>query len=236
MNRDDILLKAQEFVREELAADGSGHDWHHVRRVWENARQLVAEEGGNRFVVEMAALLHDIEDWKVTGKKPGEKGGKVEAFLGRFLLSEADIKAILDVVSGIGYVKTIDTPELRLESLEAKIVSDADKLDAVGAIGIARCFALSGNKNMLIFDPDVFPVSDLTHDRYVDFKRKGNTSINHFFDKLLRLRGMFHTQAAKKEGEKRHQVMVDFLDRFFEENHMPEWQDFLQKFLLKTGG
>ena len=224
-----LIHQTAVFVEKELSNEGSGHDWQHVWRVWKNAKRLGPLEHADMQVVELAALLHDIDDWKIAGAKPGDEPVKAKAFLEQQGCTDNLVKTVCDVIATIDFKGSLDTD--RDLTLEAKVVFDADKLDAIGAVGIARCFTFNGHTGRPMFLPDVFPDDDLDQAAYTNLKRDANTGINHFFDKLLRLKNRMYTDAGKVEAQKRHDVMVSFLNSFFDEVNAAEWQDHLKAFL-----
>lgn len=199
-------------VKKQLEKDASGHDWYHIERVWNTAKHLQSKEGGDLLTVEIAALLHDISDHKLNGGILND-GGRVAYDL---LIQEGcehkfaqNVAEIVDSVSFKG-AEVEDKPA----SLEAKIVQDADRLDAIGAIGIARVFAFGGAKKQPMYNPDHAPTRHTSFEEYASAK---TTSINHFYEKLLLLHERLHTATAKKIGKERHLIMERYLDQFFKE-------------------
>ncbi|MEH7335918.1 HD domain-containing protein [Neobacillus drentensis] len=206
-----IIKQTEEFVLHELGEDATGHDWFHVDRVRRNALHICKEEkAGDPFIIEMAALLHDIPDEKLN--ESAEKGQqKLETFLESVSLTDSDKNHIVNIIESISYKGGRKTT---LESIEAKIVQDADRLDAIGAIGIARAFAYGGKKGQPIYDPSITVRKEMSLEEY----RKGkSTSIHHFYEKLLKLRDLLNTEAAKNMAASRHQMMVLFLEQFYQE-------------------
>lgn len=210
MNR-GIIHKTEEFVRNTLGDDTTGHDWHHIERVRRNALYIAKkEQKGDSFLIEMAALLHDIPDAKLNpSREAGER--KLSDFLEQLEISEeasSSIKAIIDSVSFKG------GHNIRVLSAEAQIVQDADRLDAIGAVGIARAFAYGGKKGQLIYDPSLVIRKEMSEEEY----RNGrSSSINHFYEKLLKLRDLLNTDAAMEMAEERHEFIEQFLHQFFKE-------------------
>ena len=206
-----MIEQTEVYVRNELGEDATGHDWFHVDRVRRNALHICKEEkAGDPFIIEMAALLHDISDEKLN--ESSEKGEeKLEAFLQTLPLNDHDkkhIKQIIATISFKGGKKTI------LSTIEAEIVQDADRLDALGAIGIARAFAYGGKKGQSIYDPGIAVRKEMTVTEY----RKGkSTSIHHFYEKLLKLKDLLNTATAQKMAESRQQMMETFLEQFYQE-------------------
>ncbi|MGG3562513.1 HD domain-containing protein [Neobacillus rhizosphaerae] len=211
MVKNQIIEKTESFVRNELGEDVTGHDWFHVDRVRKNAIHICKEEKqGDPFIIEMAALLHDIPDEKLN--ESVEKGRvKLDSFFQSITLSSEEQSHIHQIIHSISYKGGKKTD---LESVEAKIVQDADRLDAIGAIGIARAFAYGGKKGQQIYDPNIQVREKMSLDEYRQGK---STSIHHFYEKLLKLKDLLNTDAAKRMAENRHQMMVLFLDQFFQE-------------------
>ncbi len=201
-----IVIK---FLKEEFKDDTTGHDWFHIKRVYENACFIQTKEGGNKTVIELAALLHDISDHKFNGGKlniGGQIGYELLRKKGCSKEIASQVKEIIDVVSFKGALVK-DTPK----TLEAKIVQDADRLDAMGAIGIARAFAFGGNKNRPIYDPNTPPI---LHDNFEAYSKSKSHTVNHFYEKLLLLKDRLHTSTAKNIGQLRHDYMLNFLEQF----------------------
>jgi uncharacterized protein len=174
-------------------------------------RRLQKKEGGDLFVIEMAALLHDVDDWKFSGKTK-----KAKQWLSALKLPSHETKNVLEVIGAVSFKGA--GVETKPKTIEAKIVQDADRLDAMGAIGIARCFAYGGFAGKPIYDPSIEPKRHATFSQY---KKARTTSINHFYEKLLLLKGRMNTRNAKKIAEKRHAFMKAYLEEFFKEIHSP---------------
>lgn len=205
----DMIEAAEKFVKNELGKDSSGHDWHHIDRVRKNARLIWSkEQKGNWFIIEMAALLHDIPDEKLNETE--EAGlAKLDSFLSGLELESNIANLIKDCIETVSFK---GGREIELNSIEAEIVQDADRLDALGAIGIARTFAYGGKKGHPIFDPGISVRAEMTLEEY----RTGNSSsINHFYEKLLKLKDKMNTEQAKKLAEERHAFMESFLAQFY---------------------
>ncbi|MEH7885812.1 HD domain-containing protein [Bacillus sp. JJ1609] len=207
----DMIEAAEAFVKNELGKDSSGHDWHHIDRVRKNARLIWSkEQKGDWFIIEMAALLHDIPDEKLNETE--EAGwSKLDSFLSGLELERNIANLIKDCIETVSFK---GGREIELNSIEAKIVQDADRLDALGAIGIARTFAYGGKKGHPIFDPDISVREEMTLEEYRTGK---SSSINHFFEKLLKLKDKMNTEQAKKLAEERHAFMESFLAQFYSE-------------------
>ncbi len=207
-----IIRLTEDFVRERLAGDSSGHDWHHVDRVRRGAVMIGAAEGADLILVELAALLHDVADWKFHDGDD-EAGPRVA---GEWLASQGvendvieHVQAIIRELSfkGAG-VATCPT------TLEGKVVQDADRLDAIGAIGVARTFAYGGHKGQPMYDPLKQPVM---HDSFNAYKSNQGTTINHFYEKLLLLQDRLNTSTSRQIARSRHQFMEQFLAQFYRE-------------------
>lgn len=227
MQNDAIIKAVARDVEKLLANEGSGHDWQHIRRVWRTAVQLADMEGADETVVALAALLHDVDDRKLTGDATTAE----RLPTGRRIMAAAGVDPVLaetvcDTIKMTGFHKSIDGNQER--TLEAHILSDADQLDAIGAIGIARTFVYGASKKRPMFDPDHFPMERFTA---AEYDANEGSTVNHFFEKLLRLRGLMFTESGRIEAQTRHSRMVSFLDDFFEESFAPpEWTDLLNKY------
>jgi len=207
-----LIENTRAYVEAELAGDGSGHDWWHIHRVWKMAIRLAEAEGADRTVVELAALLHDIADWKFHDGDEAKGAAKVRGFLESQAVDEATQAHVLEIIAGLSYKGAgVATP---MRTLEGRIVQDADRLDAIGAQGIARAFAYGGAKNRLIYHPDEAPVM---HGDFESYKNSRGHSINHFYEKLLLLKDRMNTDAARAVALERHRFMEQFLERFFAE-------------------
>lgn len=212
MKKEKIIERIADKVKRNLKDEGSGHDWWHTYRVCKMAKHICKRERANMFVVELAALLHDVADWKFHGGDNNVGPRMARQILSKQGISEEIIDHVCEIIrtapfKGAG-VKT------RMQTLEGKVVQDADRLDAIGAIGIARAFAYGGHKKQLIYNPNQKPVLHQTKEAY--FKSESPT-INHFFEKLLLLKDRMNTKTAKKIAKERHKFMEKYLDRFFEE-------------------
>jgi uncharacterized protein len=207
-----IIQETVDYVHEVLAGESSGHDWWHTRRVWKMARKIAIQEQANILVVELAALLHDIADWKSYDGDLSIGPKKARDWLKNFDLRDEDIDSVCQIIHDTSF-KGAQTEEASL-TLEGMIVQDADRLDAIGAIGIGRTFAYGGNKDRIMYDPEIEPVLHKTAESY--FNNQGPT-INHFYEKLLLLKDRMNTQYAREIATERHEFMEDFLSHFFDE-------------------
>ncbi len=193
--------------------DSTGHDWWHVYRVWQLAKHIAKKENANIHLVEMAALLHDMDDWKLTP----ENDKKNEYSNARKLLIDCAIDSNT-IEKVIGIIKEVSFKGANVDttptSLEACVVQDADRLDAIGAIGIARAFAYGGSKNRPLYDPNCPPV---LHSSFAEYKNSKGSTLNHFYEKLLLLKNMMNTQTAIGIAERRHEYMEQFVSQFLNE-------------------
>lgn len=209
IRENDVLSQTENFIKKHFESEGSGHDWWHIFRVRNLALELAKTEGGNLFVIEMAALLHDLDDWKLNSS---EDHSKTTAWLKGQNVPDLDSKLILEIIDQVSFKGA--GVETEAKTIEAQIVQDADRMDAIGAVGIARTFAYGGNKNRLLHHPDIKPEM---HQSFEAYKKTTAPTINHFYEKLLLLKDRMNTQSAKKMAEERHKYMETFLAQFFEE-------------------
>lgn len=207
---ENLLEKTLVFIKERFENDYSGHDYYHSIRVYNLATSICKKENANLEIVQLAALLHDVDDYKLFGGNAGTYS-KAEAFLKENKISDKKIRFICDIISSISF-KGTDTQIP--QSKEGKVVQDADRLDAIGAIGITRTFAYGGSKNRPIYVPNEKPKVNMSFEEY---SKSNGTSINHFYEKLLRLKDLMNTITAKKMAESRHKYMEEFLVEFFDE-------------------
>lgn len=207
-----IIEKTKEYVKETLKDDSSGHDWWHIFRVCELAKEIAKQENAEVFAVELGALLHDTADYKFY-KGDLEEGVKVqEKRLREMGVDEKTIEIVGDIIANTSFKGAKVKVERKFK--EGQIVSDADKIDAIGAIGIARVFAYGGSKGHLIYDPQIKPV---VHQSFEDYKIAHSPSINHFYEKLLLLKDQMYTETGKKIAQHRHKYMEEFLKEFYYE-------------------
>ena len=210
MNKEKIIAQTAEHIRLKLEGEGSGHDWWHVYRVWKNAIHIGKQEKADLFVIELAALLHDIADWKFHNGNEDIGPQLAREWLETLSVEESVIAHVCRIIraisfKGAGVKNTMDSPE-------GLIVQDADRLDAMGAIGIARTFAYGSSKHREIYNPTVNPQ---LHTSFEQYKNSEGTTINHFYEKLLLLKDLMNTPTAKEIAEGRHKYMQEFLQQFF---------------------
>lgn len=207
----EILQKTAQYVEEKLTGEGSGHDWWHIVRVRQMAERLALEEGADSFICQMAALVHDLADEKIAGSE--EAGlAEVRQLLDSLGLFDHQTQEILTIIQGISY-KGGTLRDVPL-SLEGQIVQDADRLDAIGAIGVARTMVFSGHKQRPIHDPQVAVREQMTLEEY---RSNQGTAISHFYEKLLKLKDLMNTQTAKRLAQGRHDFLELYLEQFFAE-------------------
>lgn len=212
MDKEQIIKKTEEYARNFLEKEGSGHDWWHVNRVWKMSKYIAKQEGGDLFVIELASLLHDIADWKFHNGDEAFCSKLARKWLESLDVKEFIISQVCYIIENISFKG--EGVKSKIKTLEGKIVQDADRLDSIGAIGISRCFSYGGYKGRSIHDPNLKPIPNKNFEEY---KTKDMTSINHFYEKLLLVKNMMNTKTAKSIAEGRHKFMENFLDRFFKE-------------------
>jgi uncharacterized protein len=207
-----IIQSTIEYVKTALKNSEGGHDWFHIERVWKNAMLIAKEEECDMELVQLAALLHDIADSKFHGGDE-ELGPKTAVnWLRSQNYPQDRIDRIASIIRAISYKGGANEHEDH--SIEFHIVQDADRLDAIGAIGIARTFNYGGFKNRAIYDPSIAPNLNMTKEEY---KKSTAPTINHFYDKLLLLKDLMNTESGKRIAEQRHQYMEGFLNQFYNE-------------------
>ena len=212
MDNRDLIDKTVAFVKHTLQNAEGGHDWWHIHRVWNNAKRIAKTEQADLLVVELAALLHDIADSKF--HNGDEEIGPKTA--GDFLIDiGVDLEAIAHVQNIIRYISfKSGFDKAGFYSIELGIVQDADRLDAIGAIGIARAFNYGGFKGREIYNPELKPDLNMTKERY---KNTNAPSINHFYEKLLLLKDKMNTETGKTMAQQRHAFMLAYLEQFYSE-------------------
>jgi uncharacterized protein len=215
MTREQLLAEAEAFARAVLAGDASGHDWWHVARVRALARTIAREEGADAFVCELAALLHDVADDKIAGDEAAGLAtvrGWLEAHGAEANGAEANVtEHVMEIIATMSFGGGSKPP---MRTLEGRVVQDADRLDALGAIGIARAFAYGGSRGRALYDPEMPPREYASK---AEYRASDSPTINHFYEKLLLLRERMNTPFARRLAEQRHRVMEDFLAEFYAE-------------------
>jgi uncharacterized protein len=223
MGRQEIIKKTELFVKQTLSKDSTGHDWWHIHRVRNLSKRIARHEGADIFIVELVALLHDIGDYKFFQGDEEVGSVKVREWLSSLEISPSLIDKIVEITSQISFMHTLPDkgkgrgkknsaiPTLYKELMS---VTDADRLDAMGAIGIARAFTYGGFFSRSIYDPAIKPNKSITREEY---KTTEAPSINHFYEKLLKLKDMMYTKLGRRMAKRRHRFLNLYLKQFFKE-------------------
>lgn len=214
MHKTKIIQQTAEYIRSRLTGEGSGHDWWHVFRVWKNAVHIAKNETADLFTVELAALLHDIADWKFHDGNDDIGPQLAREWLEKLSVEEDVISHVCQIISDISFKGS--GVQSKMKTIEGMIVQDADRLDAIGAIGIARTFAYGGAKGREIYNPEIKPE---IHHSFEEYKKSKGPTINHFHEKLLLLKDLMNTETARNMAKHRHRFMESFLEEF-----MYEWE------------
>jgi len=212
LKRVEICQKVKMYVRGEQEGEGTGHDWWHSLRVSRLAKHIAKQEEADIHIVELSALLHDIADWKFTGGDETVGPAMAKECLFKAGAGKEVIDQICDIIRTISFKGAGVKNEMKI--IEGKIVQDADRLDAIGAIGIARTFAYGGSRGREIYNPEIKPER---HDTFEAYKNSNGPTLNHFDEKLLLLKDMLNTETAMKIAESRHRYMEQFREQFFSE-------------------
>ena len=214
MSKKEIIIEATKvFVKETLKDAEAGHDWFHTLRVYNNARLIAKSESVDQYIVALGALLHDIADSKFHNGDDTVGPRVARKFLLQHNVDSLVIDSVIDIINNISFNKSLETNN-KPNSIELDVVQDADRLDAIGAIGIARCFNYGGFKNRKLFDPSIKPNLKMSKKEYKNSKAP---TINHFYEKLLLLSDKMNTKTGKKIAKERHQFMTEYLDQFHAE-------------------
>nr|WP_299382459.1 HD domain-containing protein [Allomuricauda sp.] len=209
-----LIQKTISFVKESLRGAEGGHDWFHTERVYKTAKRIAEKENVDHLVVQLAALLHDIADPKFH-QGDEEIGPKTaENFLQSQQLDAERTAHIVNIIRYMSFKNTLDQNSSQFDSKELQVVQDADRLDAIGAIGIARTFNYGGFKNREMYNPEIPPNLNMTKEEY---KKSNAPTINHFYEKLLLLKDKINTPTGMEMAEERHQFMLDYLEQFYKE-------------------
>lgn len=212
MNQETVIQKTIDFVKEVLSDAEGGHDWWHIFRVWKISKHIAQTEKVNMFIVELGALLHDIADSKFYDGDEEIGPRKAREFLSSLNVQEDVIIHVENIISNISFKGGKHTQKFK--SPELDVIQDADRLDAVGAIGIARTFNYGGHKGREIYNPEIKPNLNMTKEEY---KSSNAPTLNHFYEKLLLLKDRMNTKTGKSMAENRHKFMEQFLDEFYKE-------------------
>jgi len=211
MVKKDIVKKTEMFVRGKMKGD-PGHDWSHVNRVRNVALYLGKKEKADLFVIELAAILHDVADHKFYGGDDKVGSKTATEWLKKIKVDEEIIKHICHIIDEVSFKGA--GVKYNMKTIEGKVVQDADKLDALGAIGVARTFSYGGHFNVAMYLPDKKPVF---HTSFTQYKKNSASTINHFYEKLLLLKDRMHTKSGKELAKHRHTFMELYLKEFFRE-------------------
>lgn len=209
---DALITNTINFVKEQLKEAEGGHDWFHIERVWKNTLLILENENANRLICELAALLHDVADSKFHGGDEELGPAIAEKFLEEQQVDTAIINEVKLIIKNMSYKASLG--QLEYHSKEMEVVQDADRLDAIGAIGIARAFNYGGFKNRAMHDPNIAPELNMSKEAY---KNTQAPTINHFYEKLLLLKDKMNTDTAKTIAQQRHHFMETFLEQFYAE-------------------
>lgn len=212
MDFDRIIDKTIGFVKETLAGAEAGHDWFHIERVYKTALHINDAENGDVLVVSLAALLHDIADSKFNNGDEEIGPNMAGNFMRGLNITDHVVIHVQEIIRNLSYKASLGN--ITFQSKELDIVQDADRLDAIGAIGIARAFTYGGYKNRVMYDPEIAPDLNMSKEAY---KNSAAPTVNHFYEKLLRLKELMKTTAGKQLAQKRHEFMESYLDQFYAE-------------------
>lgn len=208
-----IVDKTVEYIKNLLEGEETGHDWWHTYRVWQNAKLIMSNfEKIDFTVVELAALLHDIADWKFNSGDDEIGPQKAREHLSTFDIDEVTVDHICSIIYSMSFKGA--NVKNTIKTIEGQIVQDADRLDALGAIGVARAFAYGAYAKQELYNPEIKPK---LHNSYEEYKTSKTTTINHFYEKLLLLKDKLNTEQARDIAQKRHDFMISFLDQFYKE-------------------
>jgi uncharacterized protein len=210
MNKEDIIKQTIAFVKAVLAGAEGGHDWWHIYRVWKSAKQIAQSEDVDLFVVELGALLHDIADSKFHDGDETVGPRKAREFLNSLNVDETVITHVENIISNISFKG--GNQEQKFRSDELDVIQDADRFDALGAIGIARTFNYGGHMNREIYNPEIKPNLNMTKEEY---KNSDAPTLNHFYEKLLLLKDRMNTESGRRMAAQRHKFMKGYLDQFY---------------------
>ena len=214
MNNTELVEATIAFVKETLGHAEAGHDWFHTQRVFKNALLLAKDEKVDVLVVSLGALLHDIADSKFNKGDETVGPRMAREFLGSLEVKQKTIDQVCYIIENISFKNSIGRENDANHPLELQLVQDADRLDAIGAIGIARAFHYGGFKNRKLYDPDIPPNLKLSKEAY---KKSDSPTINHFYEKLLLLKDKMNTEAGKNIASERHDFLLKYLEQFYAE-------------------
>lgn len=227
-----MLDKIRDDVRVLMGNDDNGHGFEHVERVFKIAVKIAEEKRANVEIVALAALLHDADDYKFVGAENAAKLANARRIMTENHVEENKMSQVCEIILTMGYSKFLQG--IRPQTLEGQIVSDADMLDALGAVSVVRTVMYTvTHGSRKLFDRNMFPENNLTKEKYTAKGRDRDSTVNHFFDKLLKLKYILFTPEARREADIRHRFMVDFLREFFREQECFDWIDYLEEYEKK---
>ena len=212
MDKKLIIDKTKEYVKSKLEGEGTGHDFWHILRVYKTSIYIGEKENADLFIVELTALLHDIADWKFNAGNSDIATSLIRTWLGSLEVHDNIINKITKIIETMSYKG--GTTNAKQETIEGKVVQDADRLDALGAIGIGRAFAYGGYKERELYNPNIKPQK---YNDFKEYKKNVGTTVNHFYEKLLLLKELMNTESGKSMAKERHEFMVEYLNQFFKE-------------------
>ena len=212
MKREELVLRTADYVKALLSSDTSGHDWWHVYRVWNISKYLAKEENADIFTTQLTALLHDIDDFKLSNEADTKNLTKTRKWLEKSKLNQKFIEQICNIIKEVSFKGANE--KSAPSSIEGQVVQDADRLDALGAIGVARAFAYGAHKKRPLYDPQG-KVKD--YKNFEEYKKGAESTLHHFYEKLLILKDRMNTKTAKQLAQSRHEFIERFLDQFLKE-------------------
>lgn len=222
-----MIKEVKKQVYELLNKDNSGHGNDHIDRVLDLSLKFAQKETANTDVVALIALLHDVDDYKLFGEENAENLTNAKSIMDKANVPNDIQNQVLASLKCIGYSKLLKG--FRPTTIEGKIVSDADMCDALGVNGVLRVYKYSMKNGKPFFDKNVFPIEDMTADKYT--RKCADSSVCHIFEKILKLKDLMMTESGKQEAQERHQIVVDILYHLFEEENTPEWTEYLNEYL-----
>ena len=222
-----MINEVKKQVYELLNKDNSGHGNDHIDRVLDLSLKFAQKETANTDVVALIALLHDVDDYKLFGEENAENLTNAKSIMNKANVPKDIQNQVLASLKCIGYSKLLFG--FRPTTIEGKIVSDADMCDALGVNGVLRVYKYSMKNGKPFFDKNVFPIEDMTADKYT--RKCADSSVCHIFEKILKLKDLMMTESGKQEAQERHQIIVDILYHLFEEENTPEWTEYLNEYL-----
>ena len=229
-----MIEKVKKEVNEILKEEESGHGMDHIERVYKLSIKFAKKENADIEIVSLASLLHDVDDYKIVGKENRDKFINARRIMDDNKISQDKQEKVINIIKNMGYGKSLKG--IRPNCLEGMCVSDADMCDTIGAIGTIRAilYAVSSKGTGIIFDKDIFPLVDIDAETYSKCGTnygKEDTAINHFFDKLLKIKSLMMTESGKEEARIRHKFMMEFLKEFFYEEDLAEWNKFFKEYI-----